>query len=215
MAGSGEGGDTGIFGDWDLWFAITNPAAFERLAKHNIRVVGERIGLKGQAMVTDLLSERPEDPIVPNAPLTIALKGKDAALVDKQNQIVRSTNYDQPENGRIRIGSRITADSGVDITNALHYGFTFDLAKYPGMRAWLMRTLAELDALGRLVDGETRGPKGKPGFIVIPPRPWIGWLFESREFKDFVIESTREAMQATLHGIDLATGAPVTGARRR
>ena len=193
---------------------ITDPKRFLALLNKNLTFAGHRVGAEGVARVSDILSSRPNPPIVRQAPLTVAIKGKASPLVDKLNRISRSTAYDQPSPGVIRIGSRIRADNGRDITRALHYGFTFDLSlkKYRKMRTWLMRTIQELKDAGKLGrGGPIRGPKGRKGFIVIPARPWLGHVFESDSFVNFVVAAQGAALQATMRGINLRTrgnGAP-------
>ena len=200
----------GLFGDWDLWLSITDPARAKRLIDTNLSTAGERIGLTGVQMVTDLLSERPADPIVPNSAVSVAMKGKDAALVGKQNTIATGTKFVQPEPGLIIIGTRKTAPNGQDITRALHYGFTFTKAKYPRNWRWLMAKIHELVKAGKLperpaADARSVDRPGEPA-IVIPPRPWYQWLFESDEFRDCVPKHARAAMQASMQGRDLKTG---------
>lgn len=191
---------------WGAWLAITNPKGFDSLLGSNLRHAGKQIGHKGVAMLTDLFTSDPDPPMVPNAPLTVAIKGKNNPLTDKLNSLARSHAFDQPEDGIVRIGSKATSDRGRDITRALHYGFSFDLKRYPKMQKWLVMKLAELERLGKLQPGEIRGPKGRKGFIVIPPRPWMGWLFSHPEFVQFVISTGQQALRDTMRGIESRTG---------
>jgi len=198
----------GNFGDWDVWFLVTNEKSARKLFDQNLRHAGAQIGAKGVQMITDLFAAGRNPPMVRNAPLTWALgKRGSKPLINEENRLMRSHAFDQPEAGIVRIGSKATSDEGVDITRALHYGFVFNLKRYPKMARWLRWKLGQLEKAGKLnPGGPIRGPHGKPGHIVIPPRPWMAWLFKDREFRDFVIERGRAALASTLGGRSLRTG---------
>ena len=111
----------------------------------------------------------------PNALLTVAMKGSMTPLIDSDS-LVNSVSYRILNKAHAVVGASLFR-SGKNVGIAIHDGFSIDLSqpRYRKMRAFLVHKAKETGIAGR---GSRLGKK--TGFLVVPPRPFIGKPFSNK-----------------------------------
>jgi hypothetical protein len=185
-------------GGWGLLMAITNPRAFRRLLEENFRKALRSACLDVVALIQEHI--RTDGEYAENAPLTIARKGSSRPLIAK-GDLVRAVAHRVESPWKAEVGVKRITKGGANIAAILHDGFTIDLSnpKYRKMRIFLAIMRRQLVMAGKLAE-DAVSPHGKPGFLVVPGRPFFERPFRSKLAQQIVAEAGQAALDATLKG---------------
>lgn len=190
----------GSMSGWGRLLLITDPVKFGKLLNSNMRKGLTAATLDVERDIRD--SIRTDGEYAANSPMTVAMKGSTRPLVDTGHNLMRSITRKVHSATHAEVGVNFRAESGANIARALHDGFSLDLSdpKYAKLRYWLIRKRQELVDEGKLAFGPARAGAYKPGFLVVPGRPFFTRVFRSKKTRDRVMARLGAAFGATLHG---------------
>jgi hypothetical protein len=196
-----------LTGDWRALMRALDPARVKAAIHKEVAKANARIGLKGRALVVKSIRARD---YAPNSPITIAIKGSSAPLVDK-GDLIQSITYSVPEWYRLRIGVLKQTPAQLNIARILHEGAVIDVRKHPKVRAAVMAQVAKklgekrrgaskkvtTEAAAQLATSRSR-PAGH--LWIIPGRPFLRRPLTSPAMKRIAREEWRIAVRKALGG---------------
>lgn len=185
-------------GGWGLLMAITDPAKFKKLLESNFLAAIKAACLDVVALVQEMIRTNGE--FAENAPLTAARKGSSRPLVDR-GDLIRAVAHRVESPFRAEVGVKRVNRGGVNIAAVLHDGFTIDLSnpRYKKMKIFLAIMRRELIKAGKLAE-DAVSKHGRPGFLVVPGRPFFERPFRSKLAQTLVTDAGQAALDATLKG---------------
>lgn len=191
----------GRMSGWGHLMQITDPQKFQRLLHRNFSIAIKAACLDIVALIQELI--RTNDEYAENAPLTVARKRSSRPLINR-GDLIRAVTWKVHSSLHAEVGVKRVNRGGVNIAAVLHDGFTIDLSnpKYKKMRAFLALAKKELVLAGKL-DQEARSKHGRPGFLVVPGRPFFDRPFRSQFVKKIVYDAAQAAIDATIRGEEL------------
>ncbi len=201
-------GGARLIGDWRQLMRALDPARVRASIHREIEKANHKIGLAGRAFVVKSIRARD---YAPNSPLTIAMKGSSAPLVDR-GDLIQGITHDVPSWDRVRVGVLRKSTNGATLVNVaaiLHEGAVIDIRKHPKVRAAVMAKLgkrlgekrrgasekATVDAAAQLAIGATR-PGGH--LWIIPGRPFLRKPLTSAAMRTFTRDAWRAAVRRAL-----------------
>lgn len=196
-----------LIGDWRRLKAALDPERLRARLHREIAAANKRIGLKGRALVVKSIRARD---YAPNSPITIAIKGSSAPLVDR-GDLIQSITYSVPEWYRLRIGVLKQTPAQLNIARILHEGAVIDVRKHPKVRAAVMLKLA--DRLGKKRTGASKKvtteaaaqlatARSRPAghLWIIPGRPFLRKPLTSAAMRRIARDEWRIAVRKALGG---------------
>lgn len=168
-------------GDWQAasrWF--------DGLAERIEKEINKATAVNAMLVVKEIKRRIRAKEYAPNSALTVALKGSSTPLIDNAD-LFRSiqahlvSSYQQFV-GVLR-GTR-SKDGGdlVNIAQILHDGISIKMT--PAMRRWIFAQLNDAGIKGDKSSGGGKAKKSaKPGWVVIPGRPFIKDVFDDPKTK--------------------------------
>jgi len=191
----------GRMSGWGHLMQITDPQKFQRLLHRNFAVAIKTACLDVVAFLHEMIRTKQE--YAPNAPLTVARKRSSRPLVD-HGDLIRAIAFKVHSPFHAEVGVKRITRGGVNVAAVLHDGFTIDLSnpKYKKMRVYLAIMRRELVRAGRLAE-DAYSKNGRPGFLVVPGRPFFDRPFRSRITQIIVYDAAQAAIDATIRGEEL------------
>lgn len=183
----------GTFGFDRLHALLDGRQWIKRFDRHMKRAHAQ-VGEKFVQMAADAITA--EKPYAANAPLTVALKRSSTPLVN-HGDLVGSLTYQVRDLKTLRVGvnSRRVGRSRRFLAEILHNGATITVT--PRMRQAFFAVMQSRREDGKGLPAGVKGMRG-PGFIVIPPRPFIARPLGSKELRKFAVDRWLTALATSL-----------------
>lgn len=199
--------------EWKRYLEATDPDEFRSRARFYFTRANRRIGIAFVRIARDWIRA---NRFAPNAPLTVALKGRSLPLVDN-GDLVGSLSYDVRGPDGVALGiSRSPLAGKRMLYEVLHDGARVRVT--PQMIAAVMRRVSDALVAGKFkgrtaahrrqhkaalesTQAKLRQVSGKitgAGFWIIPPRPFLEAPLNSVEFVEVVVGEWVEALYLTI-----------------
>jgi hypothetical protein len=179
------------FGDWEKagrWFG--------GLAERLLKEMEKATKVNAMLVVKEIKRRIRAKEYAPNSALTVALKGSSTPLVDNADlfRSIEAHTIDSLRQfaGVLRGTRSKDGEDLVNIAKILHDGIMIKMT--PAMRRWIFAQLRDAG----VEDDKSAGKNKKPGWVVIPGRPFIKAVFDDPKVKAMVKANWEQAVKRVL-----------------